>query len=57
MCIDTNGTPEQLKIRGFSSYGKKTFTQVITEEIDLLTNTTEKQIWLKDLNDLYKKIN
>ena len=36
MCIDPEGTPEQLQIRGASSYKNKSFEDVIEEEIEEL---------------------
>ena len=33
MCIDSNGTEEQLKVRGMSSYIGKSFEQIVAEEI------------------------
>lgn len=33
MSTDTAGTPEQKELRGYSTYGSKTFLQVVTEEI------------------------
>jgi hypothetical protein len=38
MCIDTSGSPEQLKVRGRSSYIGKTFEEVIKTEIEELNN-------------------
>lgn len=38
MCIDTKGTPEQLKVRGLGSYGNKSFEQVIAAEIEELNS-------------------
>ena len=36
MCIDPVGTPEQLKMRGMSSYVGKSFEEVVEEEISYL---------------------
>lgn len=36
MCIDPTGTPEQLQVRGMSSYVNKTFEEVIEAEINEL---------------------
>lgn len=33
MAIDTTGTPEQMKLRGLSSYSGKSFEEVIESEI------------------------
>lgn len=36
MCVDPNGTPEQLAVRGMSAYIGKSFDDVINEEIEEL---------------------
>jgi hypothetical protein len=36
MCIDTNGTPDQLAVRGQSFYKNKSFFEAIKEEINTL---------------------
>ena len=36
MCIDPTGTPEQLQVRGMSSYCNKSFDDIIQSEIDEL---------------------
>ena len=36
MCVDTTGTPEQMKVRGLSSYMGKSFHEVVSQEIDEL---------------------
>lgn len=33
MCLDPEGTPEQLKVRGMSSYAGRTFEDIVSEEI------------------------
>lgn len=33
MCVDPNGTPEQLKVRGASAYGQMSFEEAVREEI------------------------
>lgn len=33
MCTDTEGTPEQLKVRGMSAYAGRTFEDIVAEEI------------------------
>ena len=36
MCVDTSGTPEQMQVRGLSSYLGKSFSEVVSEEISEL---------------------
>ena len=33
MCLDPEGTPEQIKVRGMSAYAGRTFEEIINEEI------------------------
>ena len=33
MCLDPEGTPEQIKVRGMSAYAGRTFEDIVTEEI------------------------
>jgi hypothetical protein len=38
MCVSTEGTDEQKRVRGMSSYVSKSFTQVVREEIQAVTD-------------------
>ena len=33
MCLDPQGTPEQIKVRGMSAYAGRSFEDIVTEEI------------------------
>ena len=33
MCLDPQGTPEQMKVRGMSAYAGRSFEDIIIEEI------------------------
>ena len=33
MCLDPQGTPEQIKVRGMSAYAGRTFEEIINKEI------------------------
>ena len=33
MCLDPEGTPEQIKVRGMSAYAGRTFEDIVNEEI------------------------
>ena len=36
MCLDPQGTPEQIKVRGMSAYAGRSFEDIIAEEIEEL---------------------
>ena len=33
MCLDPQGTPEQMKVRGLSAYAGRSFESIVIEEI------------------------